>query len=139
MAKTRHRWREPFFDLLLPGGGDGGQRPAMKRVQGGQNLETPLIVPELAGQFEQALVGLDATIAKEAFARANQADQRLRQPALRFVVVEVRAVDNFARLLGQRLRDGRMRMAQRVDGDAAAQIEIAPAGDVVEAASRSVA
>ena len=53
-----------------------------------------------------------------------QADQRLRQPALRLVVIKIRDVDELARLLDQRLGDGRMRMAQSVHGDAAAQIEV---------------
>ena len=63
-------------------------------------------------------------------------DQRLRQPALRFVVIEIRGVDQLARLLDQRLGDGRVRVAQRADGDAAAQIEVALARDVVEIAAR---
>src|SRR5205809_3007471 len=48
-------------------------------------------------------------------------------------------MDKLARLLGQGLRDGRMRVAQRTDRDAAAQIQIPLARDVVEIAARTVA
>jgi len=46
-------------------------------------------VTELPGEFEQAFVGFHAAVAEEAFARADQVDERLRQPALRLVVIEI--------------------------------------------------
>ena len=46
---------------------------------------------------------------------------------------------SLARLLDQRLGDGRVRVAERADGDAAAQIQVAPPGHVVEVAARAVA
>ena len=139
LPEARHHRLEPFLDLLLAGRGDARQRPAVEGVDGGDDFKPAFVVAELAGQLEQALVGLDAAVAEEAFAGADEADQRLRQPALRLVVVEIRGVDDLARLLDQRLGDGRVRVAQRTDRDAAAQIQVTPPGDVVEIAARAVA
>jgi hypothetical protein len=47
-------------------------------------------------------------------------------------------VDDFAGLLDERLRDGRMRVTERANRDAAAQIEIALAVHVVEIAAGAV-
>jgi len=64
---------------------------------------------------------------------------RLRQPALRLVVIEIRGVDKLAGLFDQRLGNGRVPVAERTDGNAAAQIQVAPASDVIEVAARAVA
>ena len=130
---------KPLLDLLLAGRGDAGERAAVEGIERGDDFEAAFVVAELAGQLEQALIGLDAAVAEEAFAGADEADQRLRQPALRLVVIEIRGVDELARLLDQRLGDGRVSVAERTDRDAAAQIQVTPARDVVEIAARPVA
>ena len=82
---------------------------------------------EFARQFDQRFVGFRAAVAEKDFARPGQPDDPLRQPALPFVVVEIGTVDEDIGLPGQRFPDGGMRMAQAVDRDAAAQVEIFPA------------
>ncbi len=134
----RHRLKA-LFHFVLTSGGNSRQRPAMKRVEGGDDFKAAFVVPEFARQFEQALVGFAAAIAEKTFARANQIDQHLRQPALRLVVIKIRQVDELARLLQQRLGDCRMCVAKAVDRDAAAQIQVSPARQVVEKTAGAVA
>ena len=88
--------------------------------------------PNLRASLNRPSFASAAAVAEEAFAGADEADQRLGQPSLRLVVVEIRDVDELARLLDQRLGDGGVRVAERGDGDAAAQIEVTPARDVVD-------
>jgi len=47
-------------------------------------------------------------------------------------------MDQLARLLDQRLGDGGMGMAQRTDGDAPAQVEVALPGEVIDITARAV-
>ena len=137
LPEARHHRFKPLLDLLLAGRGDARERPAVEGIERGDDLEPAFVVAELAGQLEQAFIRLDAAVAEEAFAGADEADQRLRQPALRFVVIEIRGMDELARLLDQGLGDGRMSVAERADRDAAAQIEVTPARDVIEIAART--
>ena len=111
----------------------------MKGVLRGDNFVAALGVAEPAGQFEQSLVCLRAAVAKKDLSRRNQIDQRLGQASLRFGVIKVRDVNQFARLLDERSRNFRMGVAEATNRDAAAQVEIAPPGDVVEITARAVA
>ena len=139
VAKSRNARAESLLDLLLSSGRNASQGAPMKGIEGGENLEPALIVSELARQLEQPFIGLAAAITEETFARPEQAYQRLGQPALLFVIIKVRHVNELARLLDQGLGDCRVRVAQRSDGDAAAQIEITLAGHVIDVAARAVA
>ena len=65
--------------------------------------------------------------------------QGLRQSPLRLLVIEIGNMNDLLGLLNERFSDGRMRMPERADGDAAAQVEITPAIDVVEMTPRAVA
>jgi len=58
---------------------------------------------------------------------------------LRFGEIQVRDVDEFARLFGQGLGDGRVGVPERADGDAAAEVEVAFARDVEQITARAVA
>ena len=69
----------------------------------------------------------------------DQIHEASRQPALRLVIIEIGNVDQLARLLDERLGDGRVRVAERGHRDAAAEIEIALAGDVKNVTARAVA
>ena len=55
------------------------------------------------------------------------------------MVVIIGGVNELAGLFNQRLGDGRMSVTQRADRDAAAQIEITPAGDVKDVTAGAVA
>jgi len=84
----------------------------VKRIYRRENFETPFVMAEFSRELEKSFVCLDTTVAEETFAWADEIDQRLSEPALRFVVVKVRRMDDFARLLRQGLDHGRMRMAE---------------------------
>ena len=91
---------------------------------------------ELAGELEQAFVGLRATIGKKTFARADALDEFGGEPALRLGEIKVRDVDEFARLFDERLGDGRVSVAETAHGDAGAQVEIAFARDIKQVTAR---
>ena len=84
-----HRRLKSLFHLLLPGRCDPRHRPAVKGIQRGDDLVTPLIMAKLPRQLEQPLVRLRAAVAEETFARSDQIHQRLRQPALRRLVIQI--------------------------------------------------
>ncbi len=93
---------------------------------------------EFARELEQTFVRFDAAVGEKALARPDEINERLRQPPLRFMVIEVRRVDDLAGLLDERLGDGRMRVAERAHRDATAQIEIALSVHVEEITARAV-
>src|SRR5690606_32956335 len=74
LAEARNRRFEPLFDLGLPRGGDAGEGAAVEGVGGGEHLVTALVVAELAGELEQALVGLGARVGEEDLSWSQVAD-----------------------------------------------------------------
>ena len=93
---------------------------------------------ELDGRF----VGLGAGIRDERFGcRGHSArvhgcfDQQLAQRARPGVVVEVRGVDQRLGLGGDDLRDGRVAVAEGVDGDTRGEVEVAAVFDVPDVAA----
>ena len=75
----------------------------------------------LDGAFER----LGAGIGEEHLVGEGRGDQPLGEPALAGNLVEVGDVPELAGLLGQRRDEMRVAVAERVDGDAAGEIEIA--------------
>ena len=102
----------------------------MKRILRRQDFKAPLVVAEFAGEFEKPFAGLRAAVAKKQLARPDEADELFGQQSLRLVVVKIGGVDQFARLLHQRRRDVRRRVAQRANGDAPAHVQVAFPVDV---------
>ena len=78
----------------------------------------------------QTFVGLGAAVAKKNFSRRDEIHDGLREPSLRFVIIKIRDMHQLARLLDERLGDGRMRVAKGRHRDAAAEVEITFARDV---------
>ena len=78
-------------------------------------------------------------MAKKTFARADALDEFGGEPALRLGEIQIGDVDQFLRLLDERLGDGRMRVAEAAHGNAAAEVEIAFAGDIKNITARAVA
>ncbi len=139
VPETRHRRLETFFDFFLAGGGDAGERPSVKRIGRGQNFKPAFVVAEFSRELEQAFVRLRAAVGEKNFSSADAFHNFRRQPALRFGEIQIGNVDQFSRLLDERFGDGRMRVAEAAHGDAAAEIEIAFAGDVENIAACAVA
>ena len=139
VPETRRHRLEPFLHLLLAGGGDAGQRASVKGICRRQNFKPAFVMAEFPRQLEQAFVGFRAAVGEKTFAGADAFDEFSGQPALRFGEIKVRDVDQFPRLLDQRLGDGRMRVAEAAHGDARAEIEVAFAGDIKQITARAVA
>src|SRR5439155_26735084 len=118
---------------------DPRQCAAVKGVHGSDDFKTPFVVTELARELEQTLVCLGPTVAEKAFAGANEVHERLREPALWFVIIKIGGVDELARLFEQSFRDRRVGMAQAAYCDTAAQIQIAFPGDIIDITARSAA
>jgi hypothetical protein len=126
---------ETVFDLILSGGGDASEGSTVEGVEGGDNFEAALLMTKAAGEFEEPFVGLAAAIREEDLARGQMFDDLLCQASLRFVIIEVRHVNEPLRLLDEGLRDLGIGVAEGTDGDAAAEIEETPAAHVVEVAA----
>ena len=93
-------------------------------------------------ELDGGLVGLGAGIRDEGFGRGGHAaglqrrfDQQLAQRARPRVVVEVRGVHQRLGLRGDDLRDGRIAVAEGVDGDACGEVEVAAVLDVPNVAA----
>ena len=82
---------------------------------------------ELAHRLDRALAGLGAGVAEEHGIGEAVGDQPLGQTLLLRDLVEVGDVPELAALLDQRLDQMGMAVAQRRDGDAAGEVEIAVA------------
>ena len=132
-----HRF-ESFFDLVLAGRRNGGQRAPVKGIRRRQDFKPALGVAEFPRDLEQPFVGLRAAVGKKTFTGANPFDQFGGQPALRLGEIQVRHMNQLAGLLDERLGDGRVRVAEATHGDAAAQVEIALARDVKNITARAV-
>jgi hypothetical protein len=78
-----------------------------------------------ARQLHCALPGFGAGVGEEDAVEAGALGEAQREFRLSLVIEEVRRVDERAALAGDGFFDNRMVIAERVDADAAEQIEIA--------------
>ena len=92
--------------------------------------------PNLRASLNSPSLASPPLLQKKHLPGPMQTHQRLRQPPLRLVIIKIGDVNQLARLLDQRLGDGRVRVAQRRDRDAAAQVQIALARHVIHIAAR---
>ena len=139
VPETRHRRLETFLHLVLSGGGNAGECPAMKGIGRGQNFKPALVMAEFPRQFVKPFICLRAAVGEKAFARANALDDFSGQPSLRLGEIQIRDVDQLFGLLDERLGDGRMRVAEAIHGDAAAEVEVAFTRDIKDIAALAVA
>ena len=139
MAKFLHQRLKPFLHLFLAGGGNRCQRAPVKGVNGRDNFEPALLMPKPARQLEQTFIRFGAAVTKEYFTRPNLLHERLRQPALRLVIVKIGNVDQLLRLFSERVRDFRIRMPQAANRNPASKVQVTFASNVVDIASGPVA
>ena len=85
----------------------------------------------LACDLDRALVRLRARVAEERLVEARELDELRGRIGLRARVVEVRAMDHLARLMRDGIDERRIIMAEHVDGDAAEEIEVFLAVDII--------
>ncbi len=133
MGKAGEQRIETVLDLLLTRGGEGRHRPAMERIERGDDFVPARTataagsVAEFPRQLDQRLVGFRAAVAEKDLARPGQPDDPLRQPPLPFVVIEIGAVNQHLGLLREGFPDCGVRMAETAHRDTAAEVEIFPA------------
>ena len=89
-------------------------------------------VPVAARELQARLDRFGAAVAEERARQPGQVRQPLGELALQRMVEQVRRVDQRLRLIGDRARQARMRVAERRDADARQQIEILAALGVVQ-------
>ena len=130
---------EALLHLVLSGGGDAAERPAVERIDGGEDLESAFVVAKLAGELVEAFVGLGARVAEEDLAGGEVLDEGLGETALRFLIVEIGDVDEPPGLFDERLGDLGVGVAEGTDGDAAAKVEITFPADIPDVAACPVA
>ena len=65
VPEARHHRLKTFFDLVLAGGGDAGERPAVKGIRRGQNFKPAFVVAEFPRELEQAFVRLRAAVGEK--------------------------------------------------------------------------
>ena len=82
------------------------------------------VVAPAAGELDRGLDRLRAGVAEEHAVEARVLDEQLGELDHRLRVVEVRGVDQRLRLLGERLRDHGVRVAEDVHGEAADEVEV---------------
>ncbi|MNN16118.1 hypothetical protein D3C81_1292470 [compost metagenome] len=105
---------------------DGEQGTAVEAVDHRDDLvllRTMDVVGVAAGQLQRGLVGLGAGVGEEHALGEGGVDQLLRQAQGRLVGEHVGHVPDLVGLLGQRLDQRRMRVAQRVHRDAASEVD----------------
>src|SRR5687767_6165515 len=90
---------------------------------------------ELPSELVETFVRFGAAVTEERFARRQMFHDVLRQASLRFMIIEIRNVHEPLRLLDEGGSNLRMRMAEAVDRDASAEIEIAFAAHVPHVAA----
>ena len=137
MPEAGNQRLETFLHFLLTGGGDAGEGAPVKGVFRGENLKAAFVMAKLAREFVETFVGLGAGIAEEDLAGCKMLDDALGEASLRLVVIEIGDVQEFLRLLGEGGGDFRMRVAEGAHGDAAAEVEVAPAIHIPDVAARA--
>ena len=116
--------------LLVLGGGERRQRPAVERAFEGDDAVAlgmavgGLVLPH---HLDDAFHRLGAGIGEKHLVGEGHGAQPVGQPLALRDAVEVGDVDDLLGLLGDRLDHLRMRMAERIDRDAGGEIEIAVA------------
>ena len=117
--------------LGLVGRGHGAEGAAVEALLEGKKLRADVraFAAQQAGigarQLERALPGFGAGVGEEDAVEAGALGEAQRQFRLALVIEEVRRVDERAALARNRVLDRRMVIAERVDADAAEQVEIA--------------
>lgn len=115
------------MEAVLAGGGKGGQGPAVKGIAQAQDPEPPLSVfveAVFPGQLDGAFVGLRARIAEENPPHAGRPAQLVGKGRLDGAVVQIGDVLEPGSLLRHRRHPSGIAVAQGIDPDAAAEIDI---------------
>ena len=100
--------------------------PAVERTAKGDDLDAlglALFVPVLAHHFHDQLTAFRARVGEKRGVGKGLIDQSIGQRLLLGDLIEVRQVPHLGRLIGQRLNEVRVRMAQRVHRNTRTEIQ----------------
>jgi hypothetical protein len=127
---------ERLLLLRLAGRGQGGERAAVERAIGRDNVEAlgaAVGLAVTARELDGALVRLGPGVGEEhPTATAEQAVEARAELRLYLVVIEVGHVQQLAALVGERVSNPGMGMAERHDRQPAEEVEVATSLGVPE-------
>ena len=112
----------------------------MERVVGHQDLVgfgSPDRFAALPGELDRGLVGFRAAVAEEGAGQSGESGQSARRLDLLRDLVEVRDVNVARGLLGDRVDERRMRVAQARDRDPSDEVEVVTAFEIEQPRARS--
>ncbi len=130
VLEARQQRQEALVHLLLAGRADRRQGPAVEGLVEGDDLEPVGVAPILvigARRLDRAFDRLGPRVGEEHRVGEGEVDQPLRQVLPLGTAVEVRAMHQRLGLALDRADQPGVRMAERIDRDAAGEIERAPA------------
>ena len=119
---------EAFEIFGLPAGGDGRERAAVERALESQHAKALAVAVDVLApprHLDRGLVGLGAGIGEEHEIGEGRVGEALGEPLAFRHLEQVGGVPELFALALQRLHEMGMGMAERHDGDAGAEIEIA--------------
>ena len=128
LIEARHRLAEAIEIFLVAGGGERRERAPMEGAVEGDDAALLRLAGDgliFARHLDRAFHRFGAGIREKHGVGEARIGEPLRQPLGFGNAEEVRDVPNLLRLLGERLHQDRMRVAERVHGDAAGKIEVA--------------
>ncbi|MNZ77175.1 hypothetical protein D3C78_957040 [compost metagenome] len=127
VGDAARQWREVLGILRLATGRHGKQRAAVEGVVECHNLVLAVVAViqcAFTRQFQRRFVGFCPGVTEKHLLGKGGVNQQLGQPQHRLVGIAVAQVPKFARLLHQRCGHDRVRMAQRVNRNAASKIDV---------------
>jgi hypothetical protein len=134
---------EAFVIFRLRGGGNGSQgtpvETAVKRDNFALFRTFTVICGKPACEFDRRFVGFGAGVTEKRFRRKRCPGYQLRrQPDRRFVEIDITGMPEFLALGEQCIDQFRILMAQRVDADTGAEIDIFVAVQIPQARAFAV-
>src|SRR5208283_2117584 len=130
LIETVDRWAEAFEIFMIAAGGKRRERASVERaLESDQPVALRLAVGGVkpARRLDRAFDRFRAGIAEEHLVGEARLDEPARKPFGLGNLIEIGDVPRPPRALLQRIDETRMAMAERIDRDARAKIEIAPA------------
>ena len=140
VLKPRHEGCEALVVFGLAGGGDGGERAPVERIEGRDDdrLRRAPQARVLPSQLDGRLVRLRPRVAEEGSVEARAVDEATGELALLGYVIQVGHVMDLPHLRVHCLYQPLVRMAQTARRDASRKVEVLLTGGVPQVAALTV-
>lgn len=124
--EAREKWSEAAVDFSLCGGRHCSDGPAVEAFAEGDDFVPFAFGSKSPCEFDQAVVGFRAGVGKEDLSGLadNAFDKKLGEVCLIVSGIEIRAVHERLRLVGDRFGKSRMAVADRAGSDTGTEVEI---------------